>query len=84
MTGTASEGPPPSAPIRIAYLVGRELGATERQITDLVLALEQTRFETRVCCLSTGGPTIGPCATSFARAPIPTAEQSRARATDRG
>ena len=62
MTGTASEGPPPRTYPIVYLLVGLELGGTERQITD-VLALDRTRFETRVCCLSTGGPTIGPCAT---------------------
>ena len=45
------------APIRIVYLVvGLEIGGTERQVTDLVLALDRTRFEPRVCCLVTGGP----------------------------
>ena len=46
-----------AAPIRIVYLlVGLEVGGTERQVTDLVLALDRTRFEPRVCCLATGGP----------------------------
>jgi glycosyltransferase involved in cell wall biosynthesis len=44
-------------PLRILYLlVGLDVGGTERQVTDLVLALDRTRFEPRVCCLGTGGP----------------------------
>ena len=43
--------------IRVSYLVvGLDVGGTERQVTDLVLALDRTRFEPRVCCLVTGGP----------------------------
>ena len=52
-----AEGGRQAPPIRIVYVVvGLEVGGTERQVTDLVLALDRTRFEPRVCCLGTGGP----------------------------
>ena len=54
---SSADGARQAAPIRIVYLlVSLELGGTERQITDLALALDRTRFEPRVCCLTTGGP----------------------------
>lgn len=54
---TTAEGGRRAAPIRIVYVVvGLEVGGTERQVTDLVLALDRTRFEPRVCCLGAGGP----------------------------
>ncbi len=43
--------------IKVLYVIGTlDVGGTERQVVELALRLDRSRFEPLVCCLSSGGP----------------------------
>ena len=45
--------------IKIFFIIGTlDIGGTEKQLAELVMSLDKSRFDIVVCCLSHGGPLI--------------------------